>query len=57
MGVWITDAAQLKVALLYLLYFCLPPIPFGASREERDVSLLHVGMPWQEGCYRGIASL
>ena len=35
-----------------LLYFCL-----GASREERDVCLLHVGMPGQEGCYTEIVSL
>ena len=31
-------------------YFCLAFIPLGASREERDVCLLHVGMPGQEGC-------
>ena len=36
--------------LLTLLYFCLPLKPLEASREERDVCLLHVGMPGQEGC-------
>ena len=40
-----------------ILYFCLPLIPLGASREERDVCLLHVGMPGQEGCYTEIVSL
>ena len=29
----------------YLLYFCLLLIPLGASWKERDVCLLHVGMP------------
>ena len=41
----------------YLLYFCLPLIPLGASREERDVCLLHVGMPGQEGSYTEKVSL
>ena len=36
---------------LTLLSFCLPLIPLGVWREERDVCLLHVGMPGQEGCY------
>ena len=40
-----------------LLYLCLPLIPLGASLEERDVCLLHVGMPGQEGCYTEIVSL
>ena len=44
------------VYLLYF-YFCIPVIPLGASREERDVCLLHVGMPGQEGCYTDIVSL
>ena len=35
--------------LHFLLYFCLPLIPLGASREERDVCLLHVGMPGKGG--------
>ena len=43
-------------ALLYF-YFCLPLIPLGASWEERDVCLLHVGMPGQEGCCTEIVSL
>ena len=40
-----------------LLYFCLPLIPLGALREERDVCLLHVGMPGQEGCCTKVVSL
>ena len=36
---------------------CPPLIPLGASREERDVCLLHVGMPGQEGCCTEIVSL
>ena len=40
-----------------LLYFCLLLIPLGVSREERDVCLLHVRMPGQEGCYTEIVSL
>ena len=43
--------------ILTLLYFCLPLIPLGALREERDVCLLHVGMSGQEGCYTEIVSL
>ena len=35
----------------------LPLIPLGASREERDVCLLHVGIPGQEGCCTEIVSL
>ena len=31
-------------------YFCLLLIPLGASWEERDICLLHVRMPGQEGC-------
>ena len=37
------------MSLLYF-YFCLPLIPLGVSRDERDVCLLHVGMPGQERC-------
>ena len=40
-----------------LFYFCLPLIPLGALREERDVCLLHVGMPGQEGCCTKVVSL
>ena len=43
--------------VLPYFFFCLPLIPLGASREERDVCLLHVGMPGQEGCYTEIVSL
>ena len=32
-------------------------IPLGASREERDICLLHVGMPGQGGCCTKIVSL
>ena len=33
-----------SVSLLYF-YFCLPLMPLGASWGEKDVFLLHVGMP------------
>ena len=45
-----------SISLTYF-HFCLPLIPLGASREERDVRLLHVGMPGQEGCCTEIVSL
>ena len=43
--------------LFTLIYFCLPLILLGASREEIDVYLLHIGMPGQEGCCTEIVSL
>ena len=41
----------------FLLCFCLSLIPLRASREERDVCLLHVGMLGQKGCCTEIVSL
>ena len=46
------------LTLSYLLiYFCLPPIALGVSQEERDVCLLHVGMPALEVYCTEIVSL
>ena len=42
---------------LTLFYFCLLLMPLGVSLVERDVCLLHVGMPGQEGCYTETVSL
>ena len=51
-----TSDSELPKLPQTLLYFCLPLIPLGASWEERDIFLLHVGMPGQEGCYTEIVS-
>ena len=47
----------LKLKQQLYFYFCLPLIPLWASPEEKDICLLHVGMPGQEECYTEIVSL
>ena len=52
-----TDLLEQLYELPLYFYLCLPLIPLGASREERDVCLLRAGMPGQERCYTEIVSL
>ena len=48
-----------SVLSTYLLYFYFFSTSYTTRdlEEERDVCLLHVGMPGQEGCYTEIVSL
>ena len=52
----LTAHNQLISDSVTLLYFCLPLIPLGASREKKR-RLLHVGMPGQDGCYTEIVTV